>query len=303
MRFGIMEMQMNMLIPSGGSPAEMMAKIGSLTHASLTGAVAGSGFDLIELGGDLALFFPNFYTPQAVEELAELKAQRGLSYTLHLPLWSAEPSTPLRPVREGTVRAMIDIIRATQPLEIESYVMHATGALAAEFSQMRIPDAGKALLLRQFQNCARESLREILAETGLPSRRLAIETIEFPFELTFELAEALDLSMCLDTGHILAGFSGPISLPEALERVLPRLGEIHLHDCPWQGPERKIGYGKDHQALGKGDLDLPFLLHRLDRAGWDGPVIFELTIPEAVESMRVVSSLAGIGRDKNEGDS
>jgi sugar phosphate isomerase/epimerase len=98
--------------------------------------------------------------------------------------------------------------------------------------------------------------------------------------------------MCLDTGHILAGFSGAVALPEALERILPRLGEIHLHDCPWQGPERKIGYGKDHQALGKGDLDLPFLLDRLRQANWDGPVIFELTVPEAFDSLAVVQSAA-----------
>lgn len=290
MRIGLMEMQLPLLLPSGGSAAEMVSKVGALTHAGLTGKVADAGFQLIELGGDLLLFFPHFFAPQAVEELARLKEERGLSYTLHLPLWSSEPSTPLQPVREGSVRAAVDVIRATQPLGIETYVMHATGALAAEFTQMRIPEAGKQLLLSQFQNGAHQSLKTILAETGLPSRRLAIETIEFPFERIMELAEELDLSVCLDTGHILAGFSGPVTLPEALERILPRLGEIHLHDCPWQGPERSIGYGKDHQALGKGDLDLPYLLRRLDEARWDGPVIFELTIPEALESLKVLQA-------------
>jgi sugar phosphate isomerase/epimerase len=302
MRIGIMEMQINSLIPSGGevgaaSPEEaasaMMAKLASLTHAGLAGSIASAGFNLIELGGDLLLFFPHFYSPAAIEELAQLKAERGLSYTVHLPLWSAEPSTPLQPVREGSVRAMVDIIRATQPLDPECYVIHATGALAAEFYQMRIPPAGKALLLRQFQNGARQSLQTILAETGIHSRKLAVETIEFPFDLMMELAEGLDLSVCLDTGHILAGFSGPITLPEALERILPRLGEIHLHDAPWQGPERSIGYGKDHQALGKGDLDLPYLFNRLDEAGWDGPIIFELTVPQALESMQVIQRLRG----------
>lgn len=292
MRYGIMEMQMNMLVPSGGTPEQMMATLGELTHAGLAAAIAGQGFDLIELGGDLLLFFPHFYSPQAVAELVQLKEERGLSYTVHLPLWSVEPSTPLVPVREGSARAMIDVIQATEALNPECYVLHATGALAAEFYQMRLPDAGKALLLRQFQNGARQSLEMILSETGIDSRKLAIETIEFPFELTLELAEALNLSMCLDTGHILAGFSGPITLPEALEQILPRLAEIHLHDSPWQGPERNIGYGKDHQALGKGDLDLPYLLKRLKQAGWHGPVIFELPIPEAKASLEVVRKLS-----------
>jgi sugar phosphate isomerase/epimerase len=299
MRIGIMEMQINSLIPSPGSgsasgqdaASAMMAQLASLTHAGLAGSIADAGFNLIELGGDLLLFFPHFYNPQSIEELARLKAERGLSYTVHLPLWSAEPSTPLQPVREGTVKAMIDVIRATQPLDPECYVIHATGALAAEFYQMRLPDAGKALLLRQFQNGARQSLQTILSETGIASRKLAVETIEFPFDLTMELAEALDLSVCLDTGHILVGFSGPVTLAEALDRILPRLGEIHLHDGPWQGPERNIGYGKDHQALGKGDLDLPYLFNRLNEANWDGPIIFELTVPEALESLQVIQSL------------
>ena len=67
--------------------------------------------------------------------------------------------------------------------------MHATGALAAEFYQMRLPSGAKEVLLRGFQAGARASIQQILAETGIASRKLAIETIEFPFDLTFELAE------------------------------------------------------------------------------------------------------------------
>jgi sugar phosphate isomerase/epimerase len=292
MRFGIMEMQMSLLLPSGdGAGGDMMAKLAGLSHAGMVRAMADAGFPLIELGGDLLLFFPHFYSPQAIEELARLKEERGLSYTVHLPLWSVEPSTPLQPVREGSVRALAQVVRATQPLDPECYVMHATGALAAEFYQMRVPEAGKALLLSQFQNGARQSIQTLLEETGLPSRKLAIETIEFPFDATMDLAEALDLSICFDTGHVLVGFSGPVSFEDALERALPRICELHLHDGPWQGPERRIGYGKDHQALGKGDLDLPFLFNRLRQASWDGPIIFELSVAEAKESLAHLKKL------------
>jgi sugar phosphate isomerase/epimerase len=156
---------------------------------------------------------------------------------------------------------------------------------------MRLPPVAKAVLLRGFQAGARASIRQILGETGIASRKLAIETIEFPFDLTIELAEELDLSICLDTGHVLVGFSGPVGLFDVVERVLPRLGEIHLHDGPWQGPERVIGYGKDHQALGKGDLDVARLLRRLAQAKWNGPIIFELTVPEALASLAVARSV------------
>jgi hypothetical protein len=180
------------------------------------------------------------------------------------------------------------MIRATRSLAPECYVLHATGALAAEFYRMDLPDLAKGLLLRQFQGHARQSIRTILNETGLPSRQLAIETIEFPFDLTLELAEDLDLALCLDTGHVLVGFSGPVSLAEALERCLPRLAEVHLHDAPELDPGGEIVYGKDHQPLGTGDLEVGAFLDRLANAQFLGPIIFELTVEEALASLEVI---------------
>ena len=188
-------------------------------------------------------------------------------------------------MRKGSIQALVDCVRATQPLEPEFYVLHAYGALATEFSNMRLPAEGKALILRQFQQNAVESARQLLIETGLPNRRLAVETVEFPFELTCEIAETLDTSICLDTGHVLAGFAGSVGLFDALETMLPRLGEVHLHDSPWQGAEQVKQYGKDHQVLGSGDLELGRLLD------FEGPVIFELTLKEALDSLGVVRSL------------
>lgn len=291
MRFGIMAMQLDRLLPAGVASEQIAAYVATFDHAGLVEQIAAQGFDLIELGGDLALFFSHVFDPVAIKRLALLKAQRRLTYTVHLPLWSIEPSTPQVPVRRGSVQAIIETIRATLPLEPEVYVLHATGALAAEFYRMRLPDVARGLILRQFQAGARESLQTILAETGVPSRRLAIETIEFPFDLTVELAEALDLSVCFDTGHVLVGFSGPVDLFAALERCLPRLAEVHLHDGPWQGPQQMIGYGKDHQPLGSGDLDVARLLDRLTAARFAGPVIFELRIPEALASLDYIRAL------------
>lgn len=285
MRFGIMAMQLDALVPPGITPQAAQAHIAGFDHAALVRRLAGAGFNPIELGGDLALFFPQAYAPQTVERLAQVGAELGIGYTVHLPLWSVEPSTPLTPVRLGSLRSAVDVIRATAPLAPEVYVFHATGALAAEFYRMRLPELARGLLLRQFQAGALASLRAILEETGLPSRKLAVETVEFPFELTIELAQALDLSLCLDVGHVLSGFSGPVDLFDALEICLPRLAEIHLHDSPRWQPGSPIVYGVDHQALGRGDLDVARLLARLAAANWQGPLVFELTLAEALVSL------------------
>lgn len=291
MQFGIMDMQMNALIPAGKPPEGLMAQIAGFDHAALVEQLFGLGFNPVELGGDLVLFLSQSFSEATIQRLLQIKNEGGIRYTVHLPLWSVEPSTPLTPVRQGSVKALIESIQVTKVLQPEAYVLHATGALAAEFYQMRLPDAGKALILRQFQNGARQSIQTLLAETGIPSRQLALETIEFPFDLTMELAEEFDTSICLDTGHVLAGFPGILDFFETLERILPRLGEIHLHDCPQRQPGHPPGYGKDHQALGKGDLDLSRLLDRLVGANYHGPIIFELSVEEALASLEVVRSI------------
>ena len=169
--------------------------------------------------------------------------------------------------------------------------MHATGALAAEFYQMRLPPGAKAVLLRGFQAGTRASVQQILAETGIASRKLAIETIEFPFDLTFELAEELDLSICLDTGHVLSGFPGRSDLDTVLERILPRLAEIHLHDARRPPVGQQVVYGQDHRPLGSGDLDVPRLFDRLAAVAFNGPIILEQSVQEALASLKAIRSV------------
>ncbi len=291
MRFGIMAMQMKELIPAGLAPQAMMGHVMTFENATLVRKLHAHGFRLIELGGDLAMFMPQTFAPPAIEHLAALKAELGLAYTVHLPLWSVEPSTPLTPVRHGSVQALIDIVRATLVLQPEVYVLHATGALAAEFYRMRLPELGRAMLMRQFQAGAMESIATLLRETGIPSRQLAIETIEFPLDLTLEMAEKFDLSICLDVGHVLSGFSGDVELFTAFDMCLPRLAEIHLHDAPVPASQQAIVYGKDHSILGTGDLDLPRFLDRLTEIGFDGPIIFELEIEEALTSLEIIRAV------------
>jgi sugar phosphate isomerase/epimerase len=291
MRFGVMAMQLGALIPSGMAPQEMMAHVATFSHAELVRGLHDAGFDLIELGGDLGMFLPQTYAPEQIEALAALKVEQQLAYTVHLPLWSVEPSTPLTPVRTGSARAVIEIIEATRLLEPEVYVHHATGALAAEFYRMGLPPMGKAMLLRQFQQGAMASLRTILEETGIPSRQLAIETVEFPLDLTLEMAEALDLSICLDVGHVLSGFSGANDVDAVVRACGSRIAEVHLHDATIPAdPERPV-YGLDHKPLGTADLDVAAFLDSLVEVGFDGPVIFELKTPEALASLEVVRTL------------
>jgi sugar phosphate isomerase/epimerase len=288
MRFGIMAMQIGALIPSDVAPSQIAAHVAGFNHAALVERLHGYGFDPVELGGDLVMFMPHTYAEPAIEKLAALQADTGLRYTVHLPLWSVEPAALLEPVRAGSVQALAHVLKATLPLDVEAYVIHSTGALAAEFYRKRLPEGAHWVILKQFQGRALESLKALLGETGVSPRKLAVETIEFPLELTMELVEGLDLSYCLDTGHVLSGFSGPIDLFDAVKKLLPRLANVHLHDSPRWVAGTPIVYGQDHQALGRGALDLGRFLDRLHEGGYAGPLVFELTVPEALASLEVV---------------
>jgi len=291
MRFGIMEMQLDRLIPSGDSSQNLVDTILNFDRGSLITHLASAGFKTIELGGDLSLFFPSSYQSANIQRLLKLKNDLSLSYSLHLPLWSVEPSTPLEPVRLGSVDALIEVMEAVEPLEPICYVLHATGALAAEFYRMALPPDVKSLALKQFQGGAIRSIQMVLEETGISPRKLAVETIEFPLDLTLEIADLLDLSICLDTGHVLAGFSGAVSLDDALSKCSPRLAEIHLHDTPDYLKTNQLGYGKDHQELGKGDLDVKRFFEHLDDNGFDGPIVFELSVREAQNSLQYLREM------------
>ena len=145
MRFGIMAMQMDRLIPTNVTPQGAMQYIATFDYTTLVRQIASSGFNLIELGGDLGMFMPQTFAPPTIEKLATLKQELGLSYTVHLPLWSVEPSTPLTSVRHGSVRAVVDCIHATQSLQPEAYVLHPYGTLASEFYRMRLPESGRLM--------------------------------------------------------------------------------------------------------------------------------------------------------------
>jgi len=291
LRFGIEMLQRSLLIEmampllaqqkGGGQPA-----LPSADAAFLIERLADLGFTLIELNTDLNVFFPDSFGVPTIRRLQALKESRGLSYTVHLPLWSVEPSTPVDWVRAGSVEALVDAVLRLSPLEPEVYVLHATGALAAEFYTMAdIPDQARPLVMGMFQGHAAHSVEELLRRTRLPSRAIAVETVEFPFDLTLALAEELDLSLCFDTGHVLARYPGPVAFEEALQKSLPRLAEVHLHDAYYRPQPDGTVRRDDHLPLGEGDLPLDFLLDTLKEAGFQGPVVFELTIEETRASL------------------
>ena len=69
MRFGIMAMQLEALVPTGIPAEQVMASIMGFSHAGLAKSLFDKGFNPIELGGDLGMFLPHAYNPEAIQKL------------------------------------------------------------------------------------------------------------------------------------------------------------------------------------------------------------------------------------------
>ena len=250
-------------------------------------AAVNGGFHTLELTLDIDYVLPGSLSEDVIRKFAELKREKELTYTVHLPLWSIEPSSPNEYIRTASVESLVHSIETVRDLEPECYVLHSTGALASEFTRLDLPKFYKELVNRYLLFIAVKSIKEILSKTDIPPRKLALENVEFPFELTREMVDQFGLSVCFDTGHLLAGYSGKYSVMEFLKKNWDRIVEIHLHDG-FRRKEDGNTVVRDHQPLGSGDLPIPEFLDYLDKNGFTGPLVFELGFDEAKHSLDVI---------------
>ena len=260
-------------------------------YAEIMRITHDQGFSLMELTLDIGYVLPGALSEHQIANLLTVKEELDLTYTAHLPLWSIELCSPNPFIREASVDCLADAIEIAESLNPEIYVLHNAGWLGAEFGEFDITPQYKPYLFEVLSSLAEQSIKDLLQRTGLPSQKIALESINFPFEFTWRIAERLDTTICLDTGHILSGQSGSTDLLDFVDRYHSRLSEIHLHDGAVKPMEEKRFSYFDHKVLGKGDLPIVDFLYALEERGFDGPVIFELNREEALESLKVIRKL------------
>jgi sugar phosphate isomerase/epimerase len=239
-----------------------------------------AGFKHIEITGDLPLVLPGILSPEEINQLVKIKKKNNLTFSVHLPLWAIEPAAFSKHIRDGSINTMVDCIELTKPLDPICWVLHPTGALTVEFLHMNLPDFAKGLIAGQFSSFAEESIVSLLEKTNISSEKLAVENIEFPFEEMVPIIEEHNLSICFDTGHLLAGYSGELEVLDFINSYYDKIVELHLHDG--------ASPGIDHKSLGTHDLPVRDLLLLLNEKNFTGPLVYELTFKEALESMEYI---------------
>jgi len=243
------------------------------------------GYKVIEITLDMAYIIPNSLSKETIEALKAIRHEYKISYTAHLPLWSIEPSSPVSYIRKASVETLVDAFHIIEELKPEYYVLHATGALAAEFSRLNTNPKIKDLLMQLLTGYAGDSLEQFIEKTDIDPHRIAIEDIEFPWGYTRTLVDEFDTSICFDTGHLLAGYPGNFDFMEFVRMNSDKIREIHLHDG-YRIEKNGQTQIADHIALGEGKLPLKDFCNWLLKTNFDGPVIFEQSFKNASKSLQ-----------------
>jgi sugar phosphate isomerase/epimerase len=172
-------------------------------------------FDEIEL-----VFFEsesqdNLLHEEEIKALIDLSSRHGLTYHIHLPLdiFLGDEDELIRTKGISTVQGMIE---RTLPLNPSIYTLHLERKSRDGIAEPDV-EAWKGRIL--------QSLEEIV-RCELESKRISIETLEYPFEWVEEIVEELKLSICLDIGHLLTHGQ---DLGSYLGKYLANTSIVHLH--------------------------------------------------------------------------
>ncbi len=176
------------------------------------------------------LFFDSLYEgslPSYEEfiKLAEISHKENILYNVHLPVdISISDSKPL--IRTDAANMIKNVFNKADELYPTTWTLHVSydGVLN---------DTNHC---KKWKKSAYSGIEQILSG-GINSRKISIETLDYPFEWLDEIIEKFDLSVCLDTGHLLRDEVNPMHL---YEKYLDRVSILHIHG---------VKNGRDHLSL------------------------------------------------------
>lgn len=133
-----------------------------------------------------------FPSPEEIRELSFLARTYSVTYNVHLPS-DISVSDPIGPKRREAIETLSRVIALTSRLRPSTWTLHLPFDRAEETPEV----------IEEWRSSNREGLLELLKISGISARSLSIETLFYPFHWIGDVVRALDLSVCLDTGHLM----------------------------------------------------------------------------------------------------
>lgn len=246
----------------------------------------GHGFRHFEITYDINMLMPGFQILKKTDELKLMKKDYGLTYTVHLPFRAVELCYPDNGVKQAFVNLIVKAIHVMEPLIPEAYVVHGNGKLGEKAG--RFPD--NSYIMKYITKQTEEVLHSIIDKSGISPGRIAIENLNFPFAVLDDVINKTGVNVCMDVGHLAAGFSGSFTIKTFLEKYYEKIINIHLHD----GYNRMTDNGRltaSHLGLGKGDVDYVRLLNELKQRGYDKSIVLEMKFDDAKTSKEILDNI------------
>ena len=148
-----------------------------------------------------------------VEELCQLGREFDLTYNVHLPT-DVSLTDGDRSRQNTAVETLFRVIERVQPLCPSALVLHLP------YEKASFEQNTTAWRNRVFQN-----LEKILPAVE-NNKLIAIETLDYPLELLADIIADLELSICLDLGHLMVY---DYDILEVFNTYASSTSVIHLH--------------------------------------------------------------------------
>jgi sugar phosphate isomerase/epimerase len=175
---------------------------------------------------------------QVIADLLSLANDFDLSYNVHLPtdisVSSRNPDQQL--IAVDTVLRVMELIETLAPSTLTLHVPYDE-------------DSFKEADVKNWQERVFKSLEKILA-AGIKSHLISIENLDYPFEIVEKIICDLDLSICLDLGHLIVHND---DIQTFFNRNRSKISIIHLY-----------GVDKKHYHKGLNQLPRKFIDPILD---------------------------------------
>jgi sugar phosphate isomerase/epimerase len=150
-----------------------------------------------------------------IETLANLSMHHGVAFNIHLPLdiFLGDKNEVVRSKGISVGKRMIE---RTLSLNPSIYTLHL---------ERKNRDGRGEPDIETWHRHILQSIEEIV-RCEIESKRISIETLEYPFEWVEDVVKEFKLSICLDIGHLLIHGQ---DLRSYFEKYLSNTSIIHLH--------------------------------------------------------------------------
>ena len=148
-----------------------------------------------------------------VAELGQLSRQFDLSYNVHLPT-DVSITDPDHARQKNAVETLVRVIELVQPLVPSALVLH-----------LPFDDTLSEQNISIWRDRVYRNLKKVLPAVN-NNRLIAVETLDYPLELVADILVDLEISICLDLGHLMVYDYDVLAVYNQYEAVT---SVIHLH--------------------------------------------------------------------------